>query len=599
MAISIWAPRDLTLQPALPPTFMTTMVQVSLPKPMSRVSLLLPPAISAWGDYDNDGDLDLAFVGQSATGSPLLQVLRYQNNAFTDVPVDVLTPMDFATVIWGDYDSDGDLDLVSSGRTTVDGSTFPPITRINDNLEARFNPNRKPETVTTLSTTAQSDVVTLSWSASTDLNGTPTDALTYQLRLGTTAGGHEVLSGAHAPLMGLIQNTTHQLNNLESGQYFWSVRAIDHGLSASQWAEENTFIIDTIRPVITPPIQVRPRTLREGRRATVLIQFDDAPAGMDNTVSPQVSLQLPGVNEPLTVTQISYTGNTWLGELDVNVPTPGGTIIVNVQGARDLKGNEMLPVSRVRPALLSSDNGGVITSLDGLVSVTFSPNILPSLSENPDVEITATTPNSSPPNTTQIGRTYTISSTPSFTLAKAATLSWQVGTTTDLSRLAIYHLNGTNWTRIGGTTETGSSYLQAPIDQFGIYGLFEESSTPSGTVSITNIDFSNRAFTPSGRPNIPPGANRPGGPTTGGSLIGSTDLSFELGAPATVRIEIYSRTGRLERILEPGRALGAGRQIITWDGLDHKGNIVKSGLYIVLIEADGQKARKTVAVVNN
>ena len=567
----------------------------------SNVTGLTAAAASdlSWGDYDNDGDLDLAFVGQSATGL-LLQVLRYQDGAFTNVPMDILAPMDFASVIWGDYDSDGDLDLVSSGRTTADGTTFPPITRINDNLEARFNPNRIPETITTLTATTQNDAVTLSWSPSSDLNGTPTNALTYQLRLSTTSGGHEILSGAHAPLTGLVQNTSHQLKNLDSGPYFWSVRAIDHGLAPSHWADENGFIIDTIRPVIAEPIQVRPRTLREGRRATILIQFDDAPAGMDNTASPRVTLQLPGVNEPLTVVQISYTGNTWLGELDINVPTPGGTIIVNIQGARDLKGNEMLPVSEVQPALLSSENGGVITSLDGLINITFSPNILPALSENPDVEITATTPSSLPTGLTPIGTAYTISSTPSFTLTKAATLSWQLGPPpTDPSRLAVYYLNGSNWTRIGGTTEPNSSFLQAPIDQFGTYGLFEESTNISGTAGITNIDFSNRAFTPSGRANVPPNSNRPASPLTGGSLIGTTDLSFELGAPATVRIEIYSRTGRLERILESGRPFGAGRQIITWDGLDHKGNIVKSGLYIVLINADGQKARKTVAVVNN
>lgn len=561
----------------------------------TNITGLTPAAASdlSWGDYDNDGDLDLAFVGQSATGL-LLQLLRYQDNAFTNVPVDVLTGMDFASVIWGDYDSDGDLDLFSAGRTTTDGTTFPPITRINDNLEARFNPNRIPETITTLTATTQDDAVTLSWSASNDLNGTPTNALTYQLRLGTTSGGHEILSGTHTPLMGLIQNTSHQLNNLESGQYFWTVRAVDHGLAVSNWAEEAAFIVDTVRPIIAQPIQIRPRTLSEGRRATVLIQFDDAPAGMDNTLSPQVTLELPGIENPLVVTQISYTGNTWLGELDVTEPTPGGTIIVNVQGARDLKGNEMLPVSEVQPALISSANGGIISSLDGLVSVIFSPNILPALSENPNVEITTTTPGTSPANTTLIGTAYTISSTPNFALTKAATLNWQLNNNTaDLSRLAVYYLNGATWTRIGGTAQPNSSFLQAPIDQFGTYGLFEESSIASGTPGINNIDFSNRAFTPSGN------ANDLNSPLTGGSLIGSTDLSFDLGAPATVRIEIYSRTGRLERILEPGRSLGAGRQVITWDGLDHKGNIVKSGLYIVLIEANGLKARKTVAVVNN
>jgi len=554
---------------------------------------LTPAAASDlhWGDYDNDGDLDLAFAGQSSDGL-LLQVLRYQKKDFTNVPIDILTGMDFATVVWGDYDNDGDLDLVSSGRTTTSDNTFPPITRINDNLESRFNPNRIPEILTGLTATTQGDAVTLAWAPGSDLNGTPTDALTYQLRLGTTSGGHEILSGVHTPLMGSIQTPSHQINNLESGQYFWSVRAVDHGLAAGLWADENSFIVDTVRPVITQ-IQVRPRTLRQGRRATVLIQFDDAPAGMNNAISPQVSLQLPGSSESLPVEQINYTGNTWLGELDVNVPTPGGSITVIVQGATDLKGNEMLPVSQSQPALLSSDSGGIVTSIDGLVSVTFSPNILPSLTENPDVAITETTTNSAPSGATLIGNAYTITSTPSFTLSKSATLRWQLNTT-NTSQLSVYHFNGTTWTRIGGTIETG--YLQAPIDEFGTYGLFEETGTASGTASISNIDFSNRAFSPRGRATLPPNG---GLALTSGSLIGSTDLSFELGAPATVRIEIYSRTGRLERILEPGKSFGAGKQVVTWDGLDHQGNIVKSGLYIVVIDADGQKSRKTVAVVNN
>ncbi|MBT3606033.1 MAG: VCBS repeat-containing protein, partial [Candidatus Latescibacteria bacterium] len=97
----------------------------------TNITGLTPAAASdlSWGDYDNDGDLDLAFVGQSATGL-LLQVLRYQDNTFTNVPVDILPGMDFASVLWGDYDSDGDLDLFSAGRTTTDGTTFPPITRV-------------------------------------------------------------------------------------------------------------------------------------------------------------------------------------------------------------------------------------------------------------------------------------------------------------------------------------------------------------------------------------------------------------------------------------------------------------------------------------
>ena len=136
--------------------------------------------------------------------------------------------------------------------------------------------------------------------------------------------------------------------------------------------------------------------------------------------------------------------------------------------------------------------------------------------------------------------------------------------------------------------------IKAPVARFGTYGLFEESGAPGGSPGISNIDFSNRAFTPLSQSPPPPGAARPVG-----SLTGTTDISFDLGTQATVRIEIYNRTGRLERILEPGRSLGPGRHIITWDGLDHNNERVKSGLYIVVIDADGDKAHKTVAVVNN
>ncbi len=65
-----------------------------------------------------------------------------------------------------------------------------------------------------------------------------------------------------------------------------------------------------------------------------------------------------------------------------------------------------------------------------------------------------------------------------------------------------------------------------------------------------------------------------------------------------VRIEVYNRSGQLERVLEPGRTMRAGRQVVTWDGRDHAGRILPSGLYIVAIDADGKTAHKTVAVVN-
>ncbi|MEZ4679191.1 MAG: FG-GAP-like repeat-containing protein [Caldilineaceae bacterium] len=76
----------------------------------------------AWGDYDNDGDPDLVLTGSSG-GSNFVARL-YRNNgdgSFTDIAAP-LTPVSQSAVAWGDYDNDGDVDLVLTGFTYESGS---------------------------------------------------------------------------------------------------------------------------------------------------------------------------------------------------------------------------------------------------------------------------------------------------------------------------------------------------------------------------------------------------------------------------------------------------------------------------------------------
>ena len=68
----------------------------------------------AWGDCDNDGWVDLAISGMSATGT-VTKIYRNQGNGtFTDLQAR-LTGAISGGLAWGDYDNDGDLDLVMSG----------------------------------------------------------------------------------------------------------------------------------------------------------------------------------------------------------------------------------------------------------------------------------------------------------------------------------------------------------------------------------------------------------------------------------------------------------------------------------------------------
>jgi predicted nucleotidyltransferase len=70
----------------------------------------------AWGDHDDDGDLDILLTGY--TGSTrVTEVWRNDGSAtFTQAGVD-LTGVSNSSVAWGDYDDDGDLDILLAGST--------------------------------------------------------------------------------------------------------------------------------------------------------------------------------------------------------------------------------------------------------------------------------------------------------------------------------------------------------------------------------------------------------------------------------------------------------------------------------------------------
>ncbi|MFH1368912.1 MAG: FG-GAP-like repeat-containing protein [Elusimicrobiota bacterium] len=69
----------------------------------------------AWGDYNNDGILDLAMCG--AAGSPVAKVYTNNgNDTFTDSG-NSITGVYNSSIKWGDYDNDGWLDLAICGWT--------------------------------------------------------------------------------------------------------------------------------------------------------------------------------------------------------------------------------------------------------------------------------------------------------------------------------------------------------------------------------------------------------------------------------------------------------------------------------------------------
>jgi hypothetical protein len=75
-----------------------------------------------WGDYDNDGDLDVLLTGYSSPAGVTKIYCNNGNNTFTPQDNIILAQVFYSSVDWGDYDNDGDLDILLTGSTNWDAT---------------------------------------------------------------------------------------------------------------------------------------------------------------------------------------------------------------------------------------------------------------------------------------------------------------------------------------------------------------------------------------------------------------------------------------------------------------------------------------------
>jgi hypothetical protein len=190
----------------------------------------------AWGDYDNDGDLDLLVSGFDGFNDHVKLYRNDGNGRYTRVSDNFVEAI--GACQWGDYDNDGDLDVLLIGW---DGAAnhFAKIYR-NENAPK----NNRPTPPINLKSSFVNGALTLSWEAAAD-EKTPAKGLCYNLRVGTVRGGKEMMA-AHAnsdgalttPSFGNVQqNKTWVLRGLNPNlTCYWAVQAIDGCFAGSGWA---------------------------------------------------------------------------------------------------------------------------------------------------------------------------------------------------------------------------------------------------------------------------------------------------------------------------------------------------------------------------
>jgi len=203
-----------------------------------------------FGDYDNDGDLDVIMAGKNAAcGSSIAKVYNNDAGTYTMENAAIMDGAIRCNAAWADIDNDGDLDYLLSGMTLSE----TPFSRLYKN-EAGSNEyavNTMPEAPGGLDAVVDHQSVTFSWQKASD-EQTPQDGLSYNIRLGVHAGEHELIGPMADAESGYRfvqaignanQQTSWTISKLEQGTYYWSVQSIDQAHCGSAFAQEGSFVI--------------------------------------------------------------------------------------------------------------------------------------------------------------------------------------------------------------------------------------------------------------------------------------------------------------------------------------------------------------------
>ncbi len=201
---------------------------------------------AAWGDIDNDGDLDLAITGKLAgCGVIVSEIFENQGSDIFNSINSGITNVENSYLTWGDYDNDTDLDLFLCGDL-YNGGAISKIYR--NDLTVTNNPPTPPQNLTV---SFDNDYAILSWDLGSDLQ-TPSEGLMYNIRIGTEPLNCNLMTPMSFMDDGIRQipangNTSlsksWKVSGLEEGQtYYWSVQTIDNAFAGSEFSEEHSFI---------------------------------------------------------------------------------------------------------------------------------------------------------------------------------------------------------------------------------------------------------------------------------------------------------------------------------------------------------------------
>jgi hypothetical protein len=364
---------------------------------------------------------------------------------------------------------------------------------------------------------------------------------------------------------------------LADGPHLLQVRALDNGLLVDATPASASFELDTSPPVprVTAPAggaAVRGSVTILGTAADLDDhRFESYSVGARRRDAPNAEpIVIQGATSTAVVDAVIATWDTRRVEDDWYVLE---VVVQDLLGVRGVQQIEVLvdnfaPFADVTsPVVVHGATGGTVYSVAGDAALA-----IPPFAFSGDRTITVTA-ESGIPNGFRLGPADLV-------LEKSATLRLaRPLDAADDPALSIHRQDG-QWTALGGTREErgGRVFYSIATDRMGVYAL-TAASTPAGAPNVLSaLEAEPRHFQPQS------------------GSVDRVSVSFVLGRSAVVNAMVYNRAGRPRRVIAEGLRLGPGQQVLYWDGRDHNGEQVTSALYIISVEADGERLNQAVTV---
>lgn len=268
----------------------------------------------AWGDFDNDGWLDIALSGRTNSSENVTRVYQNNGGSFVDISA-TLVGVYLSSIAWADIDNNGFLDLVVTGGRTLT-APFNPYSSVYFNSDGTFTHsqqltgvcfssigvcdfdndgdldilitgrssggaglsllysnsgtplNTEPSVPTNLQVHEDQEYYYFTWGQSVDAQQ-PSISLSYSIQIGSSSGACDIVSPSSLPSglgllanFGSIHSTTNNVIRKNIFQpdttYYWTCQAADNSFARSEFAQEATFstavsnsdLIESSRPLI-------------------------------------------------------------------------------------------------------------------------------------------------------------------------------------------------------------------------------------------------------------------------------------------------------------------------------------------------------------